>query len=286
MKIVVDSNYFRDPELEQFLREPGLSAVLTETNLMEAYKGNDPRGFLYHFSIIKKHPEKVIVLKDPRELLGVTDCTRGIESWMVNERITSSFADYCKELDQYDKDTTSQLRHASIRSRVAQDFDKLRVHHAALPAKLPRLSKEFKPNERAMLNGAGPYSPELIKKIVVYVFAMAKEGYDDHPEFGGIRLPKGIYDHFLFRFVVCSLINLLRYVGFGNMPQNVDRNVNAFHDMTMALYGTYFDGVLSKESSVTQMRADAIGLLDVIRSKISEDDAHKILMGTYPLPVT
>lgn len=87
----------------------------------------------------------------------------------------------------------------------------------------------------------------------------------EHPH--GIRLPSGneMPNTFIFRFALCSVILVLRWVeGGGQLQTKPERVRNDMVDVNFAAYGTYFDGIMTNDRKMLSIFDEASFVLKEI----------------------
>ena len=89
----------------------------------------------------------------------------------------------------------------------------------------------------------------------------------DHPKVRNLPSDFGTACNlYLFRYALCAHIWMLEWIAEGSNEQsNADRVRNDLVDLLVAVYGTYFDGLMTSDRKLARIHAVARFMLETMR---------------------
>lgn len=256
---VVDANFLRDPELENFFRaSPGNRAVFNEFNCMEFYKGDALRNIRFLTEITSRYPSQVVVLKGAPAIIALQASGPTRPTDFVDVEQTRSYPHFCRSL------RAAVNGHAQARAEVLQHGEAADKQLAVVRADSRKfaegvllLAKSYDPDfvrqlrRRELPDGAGP---AIIKGALELTgaFLSTLPGIGRVPQFH--ELP----DSFVFRYALMGQLLAMRWITDGGIQTvKPERLGNDLVDMSHAVYATYFDGLLTRERKWLELYDDA-----------------------------
>lgn len=257
---VIDQNYLREPNesLHIYLNK-GNQVVLTDFACMESYKGNSLINLKRSQEIISQYPKQVIILKSTQEVINLTkENIKAVRERLIDEDQTKHYAEFCHILKHIDeRGYQNQYDDLMQKSHEANEFFKTKEKDARKILKGIELSsKSYNSDELKMLRSKKELTKKLMdeflykitKHIMILATMLMKKNnfmiYD-------LDIAKGNY---IFRSAAANFFLGLKWIsdsGYENI--NWEKFQNDVIDMTYVTYGTYFDGVLSKDEKLKQI---------------------------------
>lgn len=256
MKLVVDSNRLRDEALAAFLRSSRSNvAILADYAAMEALKGDPIVGMFESMKVLACFPAQVQILETTLVACGLSGASRGLQRRLVNVPLTREFGLFCRNLTQARFGSTplaAQLRAlgSEAQAHMARIEDDARGF-AELSVEVARI---FSSEERTQIVGSRPLPGALHHKLVLHVMALSAVIFASHPSVK--RLPRGedLVNTYIFRSSLCHLLLGFKYASVGGVQGKASHKIrNDMVDSHFATYGTYFDGVLSRDDLTNEL---------------------------------
>jgi hypothetical protein len=116
--------------------------------------------------------------------------------------------------------------------------------------------------ELNILRNDEPFTPEMHEKLVDNIFDLAKRFFDSYPV--PLKYPPATKaaNSFIFRFAICVHVLALKWLHVGVTTQTNPRKFrNDAIDATIAVFATYFDGLLTNDAQALQLHKNASLLL-------------------------
>ena len=247
MRVVIDSNRVQSEELERFLASaPGHRAVVTDWLMMEAYKGDTQRSIYKSLGVLAKFPRQVIVLRNT----GICMCRRvgpQMASRLIWDEHTRTFPRFISEIADaqagnalIEQSLFWRGEKASERMEALMDIaDLLMDGHRSMSAVLTsRNIAAIRTNKDV---------PTDILKRVFEISDSVSQGFREQID-GSVPHERGkrFGDDFLFRVGIGVTASFLEWVRTGSPPIIKAAKVRNDHvDSMLAVFGTYFNGVMS-----------------------------------------
>lgn len=273
MRKVVDANYFEHSDLEVYFRASGEnSAILIDYAGMEMRKGTDPvKNLSRSLSILSKYPKQVVVLKGTRTIAGTNTATQGLTIRIVDKVQTRGFAEFCRHVRLAaagDHRYTAAVKKSAAEAQA--HFAQMEAGFAATQDVIAGYVERFTEEQLTELRESTRYSKELCDTIEVHIREIWLELYREHPNIRRIRSFEEVANHIVFRYTVSGyvwLLEKLRKGASGKQALSPKKVTSDFVDIVYIAYGTYFDGVLSKEVRVQQNFDETLVILKQMAPK-------------------
>lgn len=256
LRKVVDQNYLREPndELHRFL-SAGNMALLSDYATMEVYKGDSLLNIRRSLEILSKYPRQVLILRPTQVVIRITQVgKRPPARLLIDEEQSADFGSFCAQVYAIDPDRLSpELAMFESKSRQANEFYRGRLDFARMVLdSIDTYRKAFNPDELKRIR-TNSFTPELLDKMDDHVFSVAVRFM--HLNGFVLRTARQAVTNFLFRWSIAAyflVVGWLSEGGYQSLP--LAKMQNDIIDMTYVTYATYFDGLLSRDNKMKQIR--------------------------------
>lgn len=257
---IVDSNYLRRPELEEYLaRSPRNMAVLAEFVLLEAQKKKPLLTLAGSTEILSRYPRQVLILRPSSKLLGFHGQGAGLQKRLIDGRKSSGFGRFCEDVKAAASGNAVVPDELARAARTAQSHIASLADAASTILDLFRANAgRFTPDEIKILRSRQPRPWPVQEKLLDMVFESAADVA------GGAKLrprkytPSDIVNLPVVRYCLCMMLLFIRWIENGRQPAiGNDSVANDVIDANIAAYSTYFDGVLSGDLTVQSLAREA-----------------------------
>jgi hypothetical protein len=271
MRKVIDNSMLQAYELQRYLSaSPSHFAVLPDFVAIEAYKVASVQEILKRWEIISQFPRQALVLKGTSIICGLRGRGRGLQARLIDHRQTAAFEEFCAGLKNARKGDVRYQRALLKCSAAAQK--EVAIISAAVSRVMESrrdLANTYTEAEARTIRTRTKLPHSLKVKFVRNVCLLFWMLMRDHPR---VRdLPKNFDDGcnlYLFRFALCAHIWLLEWVAKGSNEQsNADRVRNDLIDLHVAVYGTYFDGLMTGDGKMAYIHSMARFMRDAMREE-------------------
>jgi hypothetical protein len=267
-RLVIDSSKLQSVELREFLSASSTNmAVLADFAWFEVYKQQSAGALLAFFSVIGDFAGQLIVLKSGAEIarinpalpIGPEEMTRE-DSHLVRQMI-----DTVRGPQIEDPMVLHQLQE---RWRSA-NLTLTDMHEGAIDiiASLPEMSEQmFSESEIRIIRTNRRYT----EKMFANIFGAAEQIWETLADGYAISWPpmarEHLYDAYLFRYALGIVIYLLWWIRTGSQKvERLDRVRNDLIDLSLAVYGTYFDGFLTGDRRAEWLFQNLSRALEAVR---------------------
>jgi hypothetical protein len=236
------------PELAAFLEASNLNrAVITDYAWMEAYKSNSVTGLKRAFSVIKNYPEQTDNLWGTKLVAGLDFRGACLGEKMIRKRAARDFKVTLSQIDRLDENSLLPLTaitphvlaaRAHLEERMLGDMTKV-------------MQSLFSDAQIASIRGNDRMDSDLAEKIAYIIEETEKNLSKNFPDKLS-RVTKNCYfDTFITRSAVAVSIYLLQWIRDGSQKdKGLKKFRNDIVDLNFAIYGTYFNGVLSNDRNL------------------------------------
>lgn len=263
---VVDSNQLRSQQLEDYLSKSKTNfAVLPDYASMEAYKGDTLVTIYESMALLSKYLKQVIVLKTTGVVCGLSGRGSGLQRRLIDESQSKEFGIYCQRLaDAKAGNAGFQRQLLELGTTAKTQLERMLNDAHSLPEIFDDIAKSHTKDELKVLRSGKPYTNPMIKTLMENVLRMAVQLFKNHPNVRVWPDRTSLPNHFIFRSSLCAYLLALEWISVGG-AQGVrpDKLRNDMVDVSFAAYGTYFDGLLSKDEKVQRIHYLARVLLSV-----------------------
>jgi len=285
-RFVMDQNYFRDADLQRRLENATEDDefAMTDYAFIEMFKS--PEWELtsrQSLAAIATHPERIITYRPPSDVLRseLTTRTPTVE-WnsLVDAPLTERMREYLRELAEVGQ---SGPRHSIVSSMIAAAQSGIAVQQQNHEVNLQLLQNGVRTHQE-LLQGptlddlrAGRMPDRTRIQLAIRIATVSARTL--LLEDGATELQANDFlasDSFLLRSQVSFCLLVIDKVSHGGINgMRPDRATNELMDIDYALFGSYCDGVLTREATVTRHHE----LLMLAVSLIRRDDDASVICG-------
>ena len=269
MDRVVDTNFLRKAELETALQSAANTDrfVLADTAVLETMKNAQWESTARRsFQIISHHPQKIWLAKAPGDLLA-EEITTGQETRdIIDSSRSGGFRSMLQEIASGIDGTAMAFARANV-TAAQSDLTQQQQNH---PANLQGLRVAFGDIRNSFDIAAYRRIPDATQKEMIRLHrikTLAQASVRKLAELEGKSTEIGIAlangRGILVRFQIgyyCLGFKWAVNNGLDSFP--AERATNEVMDLDHALIATYFDEILSEETSVRELRHDILQVLD------------------------
>lgn len=270
MRKVVDSNYLQSPGLIAYLSGAcSNEVVITDYLAIELYQTASEYAISEGLEALYKCSKQVLVSKNTIPLCGLNGRKRGLAKRVIDQRQTEDF------------------RKAS--SLVALSREKhfkfiVREHSVAAKEQLARMLDDvpnFKKSAEMVLSGytkqdlkiireIAPYTQNLYEKQAELIFKLTNYLIQSHPRKPEYKSVYELTNTYLFRYAVSVVFLITWKISLGGISDVSERKLrNDMIDMHFVTLATYFDGLLSNDSTANQIHVEALQFIRHIQRQLS-----------------
>lgn len=260
MKLVIDSNYLDDPSLETFFSSPCNIAVLTDWMWIEIYKCDDPETIYRRTRILARHTGQIIILRSLATIARLRGRRSRLTQRMIWDGAVEEFEELCRtlETERHSPLVLSQIRN---HQKAARNYiDIVEDGYLDFVEGFKEVAKIFNPHAQKILRTGTKPDTATISAMITAVDGLSRSMLrrQKYPH----KIPHGEIENLLiFRFAVCGVCLAMRWIRRGSPPTNRDRIRNDCIDLSFAAFGTYFDGILSKDQALNDVHNEAWAIL-------------------------
>jgi hypothetical protein len=264
MRRVVDTNYLKRDEFRDYLAASRENvAVLTSSTELEMLKVEKQSEFLALTEIMARYPGQIIVARDMHAAARLRGRRKGVKKRLTDGKRTSGVRKWLRSHDRIRRGEKSfHLRVKAHEQVLAQLKDEVEgatdfYHDLEQHAQL-----NYTPDEIAAIRRGDEFSPALRAKVVAAIKEFANRFYAASPYHREPPAGDALHYSFIFRFALCAYLHALHWIAKGGAPgRNPEKMANDLADVTVAAFGTCFDGVLSNDKFVTKLYGQAMDML-------------------------
>lgn len=256
MRVVIDSNALRTDELRGWLTaSQSHLAIITDYAWMEIYKGDERTALLESLKVLRDFPQQVKILKGAKKIGAMDSRAPGMADAMMQKGAAAQFDRSVKELPAVEARHPSAMRMLLEHGRAAKDhFKKAHGIRPALVEFLDASTAIYGSVSVDSMRKKQAIPPDSLHRFFDAVDHMYYGFLARHPAKPKIMFGKHRCNHFLWRCALASHLFTKRLISQGsNLPKSDGKIANDLSDMMFAVYGTYFNGVLSFDSNLTGM---------------------------------
>lgn len=273
MRVVVDSNCLQTDFLRAFL-EASLEnhVILTEYAWIEAFKCDSVRSILKSTAVIADHPSQVWTARGMNAVSALDVRAPDLADRMLLTRDESDFENTVLALKQAEEGDTRAIDQIVAHGRAAEEqILRVQTGAAELQSALEWGADYFTPEELKVIRTSRRRSLELMEKILELVDALCGE-MTPSQENKVMELPFG--DRMLtfpYRLALAKILYLLELIRRGGaLSRNVGKLRNDMIDNTFAVYGSYFNGVMSNDTRLLSLEAELRLVLEFLGATVPD----------------
>jgi len=253
-RLVVDSSMLQSEDLRQFLDASASNfAVLPDFVWFELYKQESIGAIVAGMSVIGEFPEQVIVLKPGKEIAQIDPRIPNMTSSMHHSDVAHQLREMVAILDGPDRDepgVRTQLER--LWSGAANALSGMLEGAHDILLSLPEMAEQmFTPHHLRIIRKNTRYTPEMFSSIfgaADQIWETLSGGDQDSTRPAPKELRTQVY---LYRYSLAIVIYLLWWIQNGNQtPKRIDRARNDLIDLSFAVYGTYYEGLMTADKKL------------------------------------
>lgn len=269
MKKVVDINYLRRPELEEYLSQSRNNyVVLSDMASMEIYKSSDLNNVANSIRILSRYPKQVIVLKVTRDIVSLSIKPIDLPEALIDHDETNGFSEFCNHVWAALSGNEYLSRQVLMRgSWASQYLNDLIKSNQFLIEGIRGFIKSYKPDHIKKIRTSVKLTTDIldiITKNIMYITALLCQ---KHPDVYSLPEFNWLDNSYIFRNTVSAYFLSLRWIKDGGLDQVGDEKFrNDFVDMSYVTYATYFDGLLTFDEKLIEMYQITLDYLRYFRN--------------------
>lgn len=256
MKKVIDVNYLRRPELEDYLsKSRDNQVVFTDFACMEVYKHNALNNLPRSLEIVSHYPNRVIVLKGIREIIRLTLNPDVIPEDLIDTKQTKGFKSFCEHTQSSREGNKSFQSELLLKQSLASQYlnDLIKSNQRIIDG-IKGFSKSYKPAYLKIIRTGSKLTPDILHIITKHIMYATALLCKQHPDVYSLPEFNWLDNSYIFRHTVSAYFLSLRWIKDGGLDQvGAEKFRNDFVDMSYVTYATYFDGLLSFDKKLIEM---------------------------------
>lgn len=266
MRVVIDSNALRTEELRLWLSASHKNlAILTDYAWMEIFKGDERTSLLESLRILRHFPKQVKILKGTKRIGTLDARAPGMADAMIQKGKSAQFIETVKDLADVENRRPSAMSMIKEHGRVAKGhFAKIGNVKPDLESFLSASTSIYGPTGVKAMRKNSPLG-DATGQFFHAVDYMYTSFVRRHPLKPKIMIGTSRVNSFLWRYALASNLWTKRLISQGaNLPKANAKITNDLSDLIFAVYGTYFNGVLSFDTRLN----DTFWELEVVLRKL------------------
>lgn len=255
-RVVIDSNMLQTPTLRAYLAGARDNvAVLPDFVWIEMYKQQSVSGVAAAFSVIGDFPGSLIVLKSGHEVASIDPRHPDLIERMFRADVANDVRRMTEAISLAARGEPSVITQLADQwSRAAAQMSGMLVGAGDIIESLPEIADIFSSDEVRRCRTNDRYTPAMFEKI----FGAADQIYETlaegHGAASGYLLSEYRYDAYLYRYALAIIIYALWWIKNGSQaPKRLDKARNDIIDLSFAVYGTYFAGLMTDDAKARWM---------------------------------
>ena len=276
MRVVIDSNRMRKPELLAYLMlGPNHKAVISDYSAIESYKSQDPKSVLEHFRIVSSFPSQIIVLKATAAVASLDPSTAPMPERMIDLEQTAGFPKFSEAMTMAYRGNRSVIRQIEERRGWAQDQLLSMTDDGDFREVLAIIRQVFSADQWKRFRRKETFTPEMQAQLHVAIMMTAEALANGHPTGMVLPEPPHLHHHFTFRLAMCHVIHLIDLAGAGATNRKPKQVLNDRVDVFHAAYATYFNGLMTTDEKAALTHHHARSALQSLGVTLAENYADQ-----------
>ena len=264
---VADTGFLRDDGLVDFLSKSISNTVaIAEYTCMECYQGDALVNIERSLRHLCRFPAQVVVLRWASALVGDQDKSGRalVRADLVERDQTEHFPEFCRGVRAAiagDLTVVRQIR--ATGDAASKQLQVLRDGAVLVAQGIKGIASEIDQDRLKHIRKDEPFTACDIDWFLRQVLAMARFMFDSHPEATRLPGPGELRGSWLFRYALAGCLLMRRWIQDGGIESTPTKKLsNDIIDMTIATYGTYFDGVLSRDAKLLALHQEMRWVLE------------------------
>lgn len=272
VRVVVDSNSLNSADLQKFLGGSPLNyAVITDYAWMEAYKANSVVVLRRSLSVLANYPDQALHLWGTKKISGMDFRSADLGSMMVRKSVKKDFTETLRSLGRIPDDFPVPFSHLTPHVAAARDHleRRLLADMAQTQSAFPEMQNFLSPEDVAILRKRKPITVSLADKIFYLASETSAQISSRHP-----RSPKGpslnsYPNSFIYRNALGCVLYFIEWVRQGSpRDKAVSKVRNDLVDLNFATFGTYFNGVLTRDKNLQRYHDELRIVLRIVGARM------------------
>ncbi|NVN09808.1 hypothetical protein [Nguyenibacter vanlangensis] len=268
-RLVIDSNMLQSEKLRRFLDASVANfAVLPDFAWFELYKQKSVEAIVAALSVIGDFPEQIIVLKSGSEIAQIDPRTSMMTTAMQRTDVARDIREMVAILNGPDRnkpEISAQLER--LWSGAVNLLPGMLEGAQDIMTSLPEMAEQmFAPQQLRIIRMNTRYPEDMFSSI----FGAADQIWETLSSVDSRHNWTSEFDEFknhtyLYRYALAIVIYLLWWIKNGSQNQKrLDRVRNDLIDLSFAVYGTYFEGLMTADKNAEWMHQNLYLALDAI----------------------
>jgi hypothetical protein len=255
-RIVVDSNQLNAEALRRFLSaSPNNIAVLTDYVWMELYKSNSIPILKQAFSVLRDFPNQTANLWGTKKIAGMDFRGAALGDMMIRSRAKNDFARTLSQIDRLDDAGPLELAEITPHVEAAREHldGRMLADMTHVQESFPMMMRFFSEQQIRSIRRDEPLTAEMADTIGFIIRNTSGILASRHPSKPKKITAKSYFDSFITRYSVAAVIYFLEWIRRGGQKNKAINKIrNDMVDLNFAIYGTYFNGVLSADRNLNR----------------------------------
>jgi hypothetical protein len=260
MRKIIDPSYMSSPKLRDYLeRGRDNTVAITDFTANDSIRASVLEKLLMTTEIISRYPHQVSILKYTAAIVQLDARGSGQQNRFIDAAATTWFSqEFCKLRPQAKKG--SVIVQKKLLGSRQQDLAQAGIimsdarHIAGLSSEI---SGHYTADERERILAGYAPEPSLALRIIADIRRIAQEMSEKHPD-GGLPDELATLRHtFSFKFAAAAFMIITGH-GDAMKPETAR---DAVGDMHHAVYGLFFDGLLTDRAIKTKLHTSTKALV-------------------------
>lgn len=275
--LIADSNALRHPGLEQFLIASHNHAVcLSDWTLTEMRKRDALGTSRDSLQFVFKYPRKCFALRRTDLILDDQVGDKTSAEGLIDARATIELRQLSEALWQIPQPHWLKSEMEGLERDAIELIARLRADIETWEDEMVDAVAVFSRDEVSLLRSpkTGTIPHETMHKVFDLLLHTTRDFMIRNQQRGGTEPMKVsvAMSMFAFRYSLCILLYTLGWVRTGSQSSpSLDRRVNDVIDLQLASVGTFFNGVLSRDSKLQEVSQAARHLLRLWGAYVGKD---------------
>lgn len=274
MRLVIDSNKLRSPDLHDFLAESVENfAILTDYAWMEAYKGDPLLSISKSLAILCDFPQQVLILKGTKAIGALDARSPGLADRMIWKRSDAKFSETVAGLRAAQRGDLRPILAMQLHSEAARkQMAKTLADAEGILGAMSEMQDIYTKAEIAEIRSGAPYSVSVARKMFDSAEYMTFNLFKRHPF--KLKQPslKSLPNTYLFRYALATNLFLMHWIRGGSQQLiKPEKTQNSTIDLIFAVYGTYFNGLLTDDRFAGDIHAELRVVLKIFGARLPKE---------------
>ena len=238
---------------------------------MEAYKHRDPvTSIQKSMSILRQFPDQVLVLKGTKKVGALDARAPGIAARMVVPRREGTFHETVRGLESLEAgDRLVELAILGHARAAVTQMDGVLRDMEGIAEPMGSMASVFTPDEISKIRRGLPATGQMVHKIMGLADELSGRLFKAHPHKPRRPSLKSRANSFLYRYALASIFFVVGWIeGGGPVNKSADKFRNDVIDLNFAVYGTFFNGVMTADRHALRAYVFLARLLEELGARV------------------